>query len=166
MAERWKPVSGYPNYEVSDSGRVKNINTGMMLSLGKDQTGYPRVCLSRNSKQKVHRVHRLVGKEFIGDHSMFDHINRDRTDNRTENIRGCTHASNNANAEIRRDNTTGYKGVSMSHKTKNKYIAYINKNRKRKYLGLFATAKEAAIAYNDMASKLFGEFANLNIITE
>jgi len=41
-----------------------------------------------------------------------------------------------------------------------KYMVY----GKRIHLGYFATAKEAAYAYNKAAKKLFGEFASLNLL--
>ena len=49
-------------------------------------------------------------------------------------------------------------------KYNNKWYATITFNSKKKYLGTFDTKVEAAMRYNEEALKLFGEFANLNII--
>ena len=68
------------------------------------------------------------------------------------------------NKEKRKDNTSGYKGVHW-HKAAKKYEAYVTKaNGKKKYLGLYTSAKEAALAYNKAALKYQGEFAHQNKI--
>ena len=43
-----------------------------------------------------------------------------------------------------------------------KWIAQININHKRKFLGYFNTAKDAAIAYDKAAKDSYGKFAALN----
>ena len=45
-----------------------------------------------------------------------------------------------------------------------KYRAFINVDGKQKYLGVFSSDRDAAIAYNEAAVKHHGEFANLNKI--
>ena len=60
-----------------------------------------------------------------------------------------------------------YKGVSYmdnSQKRVKRWLAYIDKDKKRKYLGYFHTQEEAALAYNQAAVENFGEFARLNEI--
>lgn len=44
----WKKVDGFPNYEVSDIGEVKNTKTGKVLAPKKSKDGYLRVTLSDN----------------------------------------------------------------------------------------------------------------------
>ncbi|HFI0463200.1 TPA: AP2 domain-containing protein [Streptococcus suis] len=46
------------------------------------------------------------------------------------------------NQKVRKNNSSGYKGVSYSKKYNN-YRAYLNLSRKQIYLGSFATAEEA-----------------------
>lgn len=65
-----------------------------------------------------------------------------------ENCRWTTKVIQSRNRRIRKDNTSGYKGVCY-YKGKNKYIAYITINKKRIHLGYFPTAVEGAIAYNN-----------------
>ena len=43
-----------------------------------------------------------------------------------------------------------------------KFIAIIGYNYKKQYLGTYETLLDAAIAYNEKALELYGEFANLN----
>lgn len=105
------------------------------------------------------RMHRLIAK--TPEEMDTDHINGNRLDNRKENLRICTRAENLRNRFVGSNNASGYKGVAY-HKFSKLYHATINMNKKQKSLGYFKTPKEAAKAYNDSATKYFGEFAKLN----
>ena len=86
-----------------------------------------------------------------------DHINGNRLDNRKDNLRICTQSQNRANSRISITNTSGYKGVCYDKRLK-KYRAYIRKDGIMHNLGLFVTAKEAHLRYEEEAEKLFGEY--------
>lgn len=90
-----------------------------------------------------------------------DHINGNRFDCRRENMRFCTHSQNIANDGPRTNNKLGIKGVDWREPNK-KFRATIRVNYKKIHLGLFDTAKEAAIAYNEASKKYYGEFAYQN----
>ncbi|KAK46241.1 HNH endonuclease [Caballeronia jiangsuensis] len=83
-----------------------------------------------------------------------DHINRNRSDNRWCNLRAVSIAENNQNYSLRKDNTSGYRGVSF-HKNKKKWLAYIVINKKRNDLGYFDTAAEAGAVADAARSKHF-----------
>lgn len=88
-----------------------------------------------------------------------DHINGNPGDNRIFNLRECTYSQNSANAKIRSNNTSGFKGVSWSRK-RNKWIASLTINGRPKNLGGFETREEAS-AFREMISKqVYGEFAS------
>ncbi len=87
-----------------------------------------------------------------------DHRNHNTLNNQKLNLRICTRTGNNRNSRIRKDNTSGYKGVSWS-KSHKKWRTIIGQHI---HLGLFNTKEEGAFAYDKTAIKLFGEFANLN----
>jgi len=91
-----------------------------------------------------------------------DHIKIDETlNNQRSNLRICTTAENRRNYGLRKDNTSGYKGV---HKTKNgKWQARIQVGGKRVSLGVFISAEQAVIAYDSELSNYHGEFANFNL---
>lgn len=92
-----------------------------------------------------------------------DHINGNPLDNRKCNLRFATQAENSRNRKITVNKQVPYKGVRIS---KNKFSAQIRGDGKWRYLGSYATAEEAALAYNLAAVQYFGEFAKLNPIPQ
>jgi hypothetical protein len=115
-----------------------------------------------NGKQRTELMHRII-LEQMG-HKNFtysDHRNRNKLDNRRCNLRPATDSQNQHNASKRKDNTSGYKGVSW-HKRAGKWHARICVNGKRISLGYYVDPKEAARAYNVAALKYHSEFAVLN----
>lgn len=111
-------------------------------------------------KWKMHRlILHLRGIEIDG--MEVDHINGDTLDNRFSNLRLCTSSQNGANAKLRSDNKTGYKGVRWNKNNSN-WNAYIQEDGKFKHLGCYDTAEDAALAYNRRAIELWGEYAWTN----
>ena len=90
-----------------------------------------------------------------------DHINGNPLDNRKINLRKCSHQENGRNLKISKRNTIGYKGLYFYRKIK-RWQVYITCNYKHIYVGIFKSKKDAALAYNQKARELFGEFARLN----
>lgn len=67
--ERWRQVPGFPDYDVSDLGRIRTWKRGkpilMKTRIGGD--GYPRVTLQdARGEKKVCRMHIIVARAFIG----------------------------------------------------------------------------------------------------
>jgi hypothetical protein len=90
-----------------------------------------------------------------------DHINRDPSDNRIENLRLATRSQQRANSRGHRGKSSKYKGVTYVPygKSRFKWRAQICKDYKWTYLGWFDVEEDAAAAYNAAAKRMFGEFA-------
>lgn len=66
-------------------------------------------------------------------------------------------------AEKRQGSSSKYKGVTFSPERKgNQWLARINKNGKKHFLGYHPTQVEAALAYNVAAQELYGDDAYIN----
>lgn len=122
-----------------------------------DGKGYCTMQIGR----KTYLLHRFI---FENPPAEIDHINRNKLDNRLCNLREASRSQNGANKTTPITNSSGYKGVTWHAKDK-KWNARIKKDKKGKHLGGFNTPEEAAIAYNNAAIKLFGEFACLNEVS-
>ena len=109
---------------------------------------------------KHYKAHRIVWAMMTGKwpENEIDHINRNPSDNRWENLREVTHSQNMKNLPIPKTNKSGYKGVSW-HAIGKKWQAHIKANGVNYYLGLFNTAEDAAKAYIEASKKLHGEFS-------
>ena len=110
------------------------------------------------------RVHRFVAERLLEgftEDSVIDHINRKPLDNRINNLRIADRTLNSVNSGMRKDNTSGYKGVCY-HKSSNKWCAISQQN----HLGSFDSAVDAAKAYNAYVKANFGDTVFLNEIDE
>ena len=123
MIEQWKQINGYPNYQISNLGRIKRIehytekphprNKNMKVkcyyterikkcSIGGGKAKcYYLVCLTNsNGKQKRFSLHRLVAEAFVpnpNNYNEIDHIDRNPENNRADNLRWVTHVENMKN---------------------------------------------------------------------
>ena len=104
----------------------------------------------------------LMHRHIVGAPSRVnvDHENNDGLDNRRSNIRRCDQSLNNANQHKVRGKVP-FKGVWRHPKT-GAFHAQAKLHGKNHLLGEFATAEEAARAYDRKAVELFGPFARTN----
>lgn len=92
--EEWKDIEGYPNYMVSNLGRVKSLKFGKekILKSRKNNDGYLYINLCKEGKKKTHTIHRLVAQAFLPNPNNLPEVNHkdeDKTNNRIENIEYC-----------------------------------------------------------------------------
>jgi hypothetical protein len=103
-------------------------------------------------------ISKFVMDDFDG---YYDYIDRDRFNAQKANLRKCTFQEAMFNKALYSHNSSGFRGVSW-HKCKKKWVAQITINKRLHYIGAFASAEEAAIAYDNRAIELHGPTASLN----
>ena len=127
-----------------------------------DKAGYVRANTFdlKEHKRSYIFMHNLIMGVEGSRKVMVDHIGgKDTTnDNRKSNLRIASASQNNMNQCLRKDNTSGIKGVhySASHK---KWFARIQINNRRIHLGSFDTFEEAKQARLDGEKQYFKEFS-------
>lgn len=103
----------------------------------------------------------LMHREIIAapDGTRVDHRDGDGLHNWRSNLRLCTHAQNMRNRKKHKNGRSIFKGVAFSE---GRIRARINVDGVRHNLGAFPTELEAALAYDEAALRLHGEFASTN----
>lgn len=109
------------------------------------------------SKKSMHRL-------LVHSTADVDHIDGNGLNNCFCNLRAATKSQNSMNkCPIKKRGDSKYKGVCRNKKN---WSAQITLQKKKRHLGTFTHEIDAAKAYNEAATKYFGEFARLNIIEE
>ncbi len=137
-------IVGYENYLIYSDGKVYNQKYKRYLKQDVNWSGYSRVNLCKDGTVKKYSVHRLIALHYIKNDEnkpYVDHINRDRSDNRVENLRWVTPTENNENVGENKRNTSGHKNIDY-HK-KNRTWRFNKQYRKKIYLKHFISKKEA-----------------------
>jgi hypothetical protein len=140
--------------------KIDKEDLSLVQSIGRwhlNDKGY--VFNNNNKRTSMHRLIMNAPEGFDVDHKKngFEF----RRDNRKKNLRLATESQNNYNVAKRKDNSSGYKGVSTKSSKINSdkpWQAQIMINKKPIHLGWFKTAKEASKAYEKAAKKAHKEF--------
>ena len=158
--------------ETSKTGlrRIKLLENSKTVSIG-DEAG----CLNKTSgyygtrfNRTRYRNHRII---FFLHHGYcpeyIDHRDGNKQNNKINNLREATISQNNQNVKIRKDNSSGVKGLSsLTNKSGNEYwVCYVIKKpnkRKQKYFrkDLPNSRQLAEQWLVDNREELHGEFTN------
>ena len=144
--EDWVIIEDFPIFSISRDGVIMNNETGKILKSYKDTPGYLRFYLSGKSKL----LHRLLALAFIPNPEnkpFIDHINRDRSDNRLENLRWATSSENNQNRSIK-PNKLREQYISIHTMRGNTYYRYQKTINYKTLTKTFKTLEDA-IAFRD-----------------
>lgn len=127
-----------------------------------------KVRISKKQYEKYHfYLHTLIGEHFLkrpesDEKLVIGAINGNLLDCRLENLRFQGFGVGRRKSAVA--GVTGYRGV---YPAGNRYKAVINdKEGYRCHIGYYATARLAAIAFNEESLRLFGEFGKQNVIPE
>lgn len=111
--------------------------------------------------QKVWLIHRVI---FLMHHGylpeFIDHIDRNKLNNRIENLREVTYSQSSANRSRQKNNVSGFKGV-WKRKNRPSWIVRVGIGKERKYLGSYRTPEEAYEVYKKAAKTIYGQYANV-----
>jgi hypothetical protein len=113
--------------------------------------------MSRESYRARQTWEKLNGP--IPDGFWIDHFDGNQDNNSPENLRLATPTQNQGNLKRRKNNSSGFRGVSY-HKITGKWKAQLYTKYKFYYLGLYDTPEEASEAYLKKAKEYFGEYFN------
>jgi len=144
------------NYDPDIGIFTRKVKTTAKTKIGDvvgydNKNGYKKISIDN----KLYFSHRLAWLYVYGvwPEKGLDHINRNRSDNRLCNLRLANQSENTQNTAIRKNNTSGYKGVTFCKNT-NKWISQIMINYKHIYIGKYETPEIAYEQYINMAKKL------------
>lgn len=102
----WRVIDDFPNYEVSNTGLVRNATTGRVMAQYKCYRGYAQVSLfgvSRRGRKRPfsRRVHLLVARAFLGPRPgkwIIDHVDHDKANPHLSNLRYISSSDNTLRA--------------------------------------------------------------------
>lgn len=121
-----------------------------------DVHGYVLIGIDGN----LYKSHRLAWLYMFGEwpKAYLDHRDRNKGNNRIENLREATPLENSQNI-VKKNNPHGFMGVSFN-KRQGKWWAQIQVNGEKHYLGCFHSPEEASNAYISAKERLH-PFANI-----
>lgn len=148
-----------------DSGLLRRID-GNKRALTKWRQGSLTAFNYRAFKVngRVCLAHILAYALYYGNYpeNYVDHINGNPSDNRICNLRPATHRENMCNMKLRKDNTSGFQGVTFNRNSK-KWQASIRVKGKKIHLGYFKSPDEARDKYLEAVAVYNGEFSRLSV---
>lgn len=117
--------------------------------------GYPSTAAGKGDQARCRRIHEfLLGRAPDG--LEWDHIDRDRLNNKRSNLRAVTHSFNLHNRGAQRNNRTGHPGVVYRDQFKT-YRAQIKVMGKMIHIGSFKTLESAVKARTEAKAELVGQ---------
>ena len=92
-----KVITGYPNYIITNDGRVYNSQRKLYLTFSKNESGYMFTGLSDGKKRTSYSGHRLVALHFLDNPNNYPEVNHkdgDKSNNNIENLEWISSSDN------------------------------------------------------------------------
>ena len=116
-------IEGFTDYLIYSDGKVWSNKSNKFIKSRANLGGYKMLALWKDKQRKGKTIHRLIAEHYIPNPYNFkevDHINRDKSDNRIENLRWVSRDINLCNQPCRKANKLGIKNICFIEK-RNKY---------------------------------------------
>jgi hypothetical protein len=97
IEEKWRKVTDWELYEVSNFGRIRNSKTGLIKKTSLNNRGYFMVAFEIGKRKKSFLVHRIVAKEFCErkeGQNVINHIDENPINNFFKNLEWCSQKHN------------------------------------------------------------------------
>lgn len=134
-------INGYENYLIYPSGKVYSKVSKRYLRTF-HTNGYIQVTLYKDNKRKHFYIHRLLAEYFIENPDNLkevDHIDRNKGNNKLNNLRWITRGDNNQNKDKQSNNVSGVKNICPNGVG----FAYQKRVNHKKHRKWFKTLEEA-----------------------
>ena len=147
-----KSIFEYRDGQLISTKTGRGCRTGRAVGSISKTTGYVNVLIEGN----LYKAHRIIWVLLNGENPALDidHIDRDKTNNRIENLRLLTRSQNLHNAKAKRGNKGGCTGVCFI-KSKGYWVATICVNYKTTRLGCSRSYFEACCLRKSAELKYF-----------
>ena len=152
MEEIFIQVKDYPNYSISNQGRIYSKYKNDFMTNQLSNFGYYRIQLRNKGKYKRWFIHELVLSHFDKEkpkNMECDHINRNRLDNRIENLRWVNRSDNMKNRK-KYYHKMKIGTISKTKNNKYQYQYYINGIRNYYTYSTIEEAKEHQKLYIEL----------------
>lgn len=137
-------------FDLEDYDKIKDFCWNM-------QDGYVESYDSSTKKNiSMHRV--VMNYKVLIKNNFIDHIDRNPSNNRKQNLRFSTNSENMKNGNLKKNNNTGIIGVNKI-KNKNIWTANARINGKKTNLGCYDNIFDAIIARLKAEKNFYGDFA-------
>ncbi len=118
-------IPNFDKYIIDENYKVYSKRTNKPVKIIVGRGGYYTLRLyDNNNKQKSLFLHRIIATIFLpnpDDYPIIDHVDRNRLNNKLNNLRWCSYSTNSSNQAIRTNNKTGHKLISYDKK-RNRYV--------------------------------------------
>ena len=110
----FKPIPNFEDYLIDKNGNIYSIKKKKFIK--HYEQGYISVSLYSNGKMCRKYLHRILGLTFIcnpNNKPCIDHIDRNKLNNKLDNLRWCTYLENRQNSGKNSNNKIGHKHISI-----------------------------------------------------
>ena len=150
MEEIWKPIEDFKNkYEISNLGRIKNIQTNRILKMTNQYGNYFSIILYDKTHKRNAKIHREVAQAFIpnpNNYPCINHKDLNKQNNCVDNLEWCTYSYNTKDAIKKGANTMSGFNRYNKEKAHKKYGYIYQYDLSMKYINKYYSPLEASKA--------------------